>query len=195
LTAYTPIYNLPYVEASDLVANYPTVSEELAENIETAIGGASKILQVQSVFKADVFTTSSTSLTDVTGLSVSITPSSASNTILVVASLALSNGTAGFTSRGAILRGSTVIGGGTAAGSRPSITFWFRQSTSAGNNIATQSFSFIDSPASTSAQTYKIQIAAESGSTAAIGRSYADDTDAAAGGRIGASLIVMEVKA
>ena len=38
MTAYTPIYNLPYVEASDLVASYPTVSEELAENVETALG-------------------------------------------------------------------------------------------------------------------------------------------------------------
>lgn len=46
MTAYTPIYNLPYVEASDLVASYPTVSEELAENIETALqtsGGISLI--------------------------------------------------------------------------------------------------------------------------------------------------------
>jgi hypothetical protein len=40
MTAYTPIYNLPYVEASDLVASYPTVSEELAENVETAISGS-----------------------------------------------------------------------------------------------------------------------------------------------------------
>jgi hypothetical protein len=40
VTGYTPIYNLPYVEASDLVANYPTVSEELAENVETAIAGS-----------------------------------------------------------------------------------------------------------------------------------------------------------
>ena len=40
MTAYTPIYNLPYVEASDLVASYPTVSQELAENVETAIAGS-----------------------------------------------------------------------------------------------------------------------------------------------------------
>lgn len=40
MTAYTPIYNLPYVEPSDLVATYPTVSEELAENVETAIAAS-----------------------------------------------------------------------------------------------------------------------------------------------------------
>lgn len=173
-------------------ANVTNLTSDLAAKADVANVG---IVQVKSVFKADVFTTTSTSLTDVTGLSVSITPTSATNTILVIASLALSNANASYTSRGAILRGSTVVGGGTAAGNRPSITFWMRQSTSAGNNIAPQSFSFIDTPASTSAQTYKIQIAAESGSTAAVGRSYPDDNDLAQGGRIGSSLIVMEVKA
>lgn len=46
MTAYTPIYNLPYVEASDLVASYPTVSEELAENVETAIAGSGGLILI-----------------------------------------------------------------------------------------------------------------------------------------------------
>ena len=32
--AVTPIYGIPYVESSDLVANYPAVSESLAETLE-----------------------------------------------------------------------------------------------------------------------------------------------------------------
>lgn len=32
--AVTPIYGIPYVESSDLVADYPTVSENLAEQVE-----------------------------------------------------------------------------------------------------------------------------------------------------------------
>jgi hypothetical protein len=32
--AVTPIYGIPYVESSDLVANYPAVSESLAEQVE-----------------------------------------------------------------------------------------------------------------------------------------------------------------
>jgi hypothetical protein len=42
-----------------------------------------KVLQVVSTTKTDTFTTTSTSFTDITGMSVSITPSSASNKILV----------------------------------------------------------------------------------------------------------------
>lgn len=48
MTGYTPIYNLPYVEASDLVANYPVVSEELAENVETAIEGSGGLTLITS---------------------------------------------------------------------------------------------------------------------------------------------------
>jgi hypothetical protein len=153
-----------------------------------------KILQVVSVFKADVFTTSSATLVDVTGLSVSITPSSATSKILVLASLPLSNSTADNASQGAILRGATVIGGGTAAGNRPSLSFWNRSGTTNGNNFAPMTMTFIDSPASTSALTYKIQIAGESGTTA-VGYAYRADNDSAAGGRLASSIILMEVSA
>ncbi len=40
------------------------------------VGGGGKVLQVLSTTKSDTFSTSSTSFTDITGLSVSITPSS-----------------------------------------------------------------------------------------------------------------------
>ena len=45
------------------------------------IGG--KVLQVVSTAKTDTFSTSSTSFTDITGLSVAITPSATSSKILV----------------------------------------------------------------------------------------------------------------
>lgn len=44
---------------------------------------AGSALQVVQITKTDTFSTSSTTMTDITGLSVSITPSSASNKILV----------------------------------------------------------------------------------------------------------------
>ena len=48
-------------------------------------GGGGGIIQVKNTLKTDTFTTQSTSFTDVTGLSVTITASSASNKILVAA--------------------------------------------------------------------------------------------------------------
>ena len=59
----------------------------VAGNVLTAaqqndLRGAFRILQVEQVTKLDTFSTSSTSFTDITGLSITITPSSATNKIL-----------------------------------------------------------------------------------------------------------------
>lgn len=167
----------------------------LITGFDPVTSGFGKVLQVVSVFKADTFSTTSTSLVDVTGLSATITPSSATNKIIVIASLSLTSSLTGYASRGAILRGATVIGGGTAVGNRPSITFFFRSTYNSGDGVGGRSFTFYDSPATTSATTYKIQIATESASTATVGYSYANDTDLAQGGRIGASIVLMEVAA
>ncbi len=35
----TPIYGFPYPESSDLVANYPALGQDLAEDIEGVIAG------------------------------------------------------------------------------------------------------------------------------------------------------------
>ena len=226
----------PYVESTDLVANYPAASLSLANRVDlvgvlpfatsaaraTAIpsptdgqysylqdtnatefwngsawvtAGGGLIKQVVSTFKADTFSTTSTSLVDVTGLSLSITPATATNKILLTVSLSLTALPIGYAGRGAILRGATVIGGGTAAGNRPSITFFNRHSANAGDGWATFSYTFLDSPATTSATTYKVQIATETSGTVKIGMAYANDTDAAAGGRIGATITAMEVTA
>jgi hypothetical protein len=42
----TPIYGFPYPEPSDLVANYPTLGQDLAEEVETVISGLSAGLDV-----------------------------------------------------------------------------------------------------------------------------------------------------
>lgn len=52
-----------------------------------AAAGGGKVLQVVSTTKTDTFTVSTTTLTDITGLSVSITPTLSSSTILVLSSV------------------------------------------------------------------------------------------------------------
>ena len=47
-------------------------------------GSAGGIIQVKSTTKTDTFTTNSTSFTDITGLSVTITPTRSDNKILVM---------------------------------------------------------------------------------------------------------------
>ena len=72
----------PYVESSDLVANYPGVSLALANHIDTSTG---KVLQVVRATDVTQRSTTSTSFVDVTGMSVSITPQKSDSNLLIIA--------------------------------------------------------------------------------------------------------------
>ena len=185
--------------AGTTVLTLPTTSGTIlttassGQSIPKAALPTGSVLQVVSALKQDTFTTTSTSYTDVTGLSVSITPTNATSKILVTAVISLTNtNTGGFASFGAILRDSTIIGGGTPAGSRPAGSF-FMQSTSV-RIPAPFSMTVLDSPSTTSAITYKVQIATETGGTAAVGRNH-DDINNAAYPRLSCSITVMEIAA
>ena len=178
----------PYVESSDLVANYPGVSLALAEHIDTIGGG--KILQVVSVTKVNSFTTTSTSYTDVTGLTANITPTATTSKILVLTKLAINP----FTNAigwAQLLRGATVIGGGTAAGVRPSaMSSFFAQ----GNNGTGDLMgNYLDSPSTTSSLTYKIQVAVNTG-TLGINTTF-DDGNTTITPRTSSTITLMEVAA
>ena len=153
--------------------------------------GAFRVLQVVSTTKTDTFTTASTSFTDVTGLTVTITPQSSTSKILVLAQVSASEDygvSAGFTR---LVRGATAIDVGDTAGSRTSSSF-----SPSVNNTATAltgSLVFLDSPATTSATTYAIQARTNSGSFY-INRSKAD-TDASSYPRLASTITVMEISA
>ena len=70
----------PYVESSDLVADYPTVSLALAEHIDDL---PAKILQVVRATDATARTTSSSSFVDAS-LSVTITPQKSTSAIILI---------------------------------------------------------------------------------------------------------------
>jgi len=145
----------PYVEASDLVAGYPAVSLALANHIDTI----AKVLQVVSVTKINSFSSSSASFVDVTDLSLTITPASSSNKILVLAMVSISNALGNYNSGARVIRGaSTVITGQTGG---------FGDINNSGERNGASVFMHFDSPATTSATTYKIQVRNEGGSTSA----------------------------
>ena len=80
---------------------------------------AGKILQVKSTIKTDTFTTTSGSVTDITGLSVAITPASTSNKILVIARVNIGlNRTAPYLYPLFLYRDSTSIGAHDSASNR-----------------------------------------------------------------------------
>ena len=132
----------------------------VAGNVLTAaqmngLRGAFRILQVASTTKLDAFSTTSTSLVDITDLSVSITPSSASNKVLVIANSNLAHSsTAGEILQ--LVRDSTALCVSTA-GSNLNGTFSSNIYNATNNQSEPIAFSFLDSPATTSATTYKLQ--------------------------------------
>ena len=134
----------------------------LNDNFTFAASGGGKIAQVVSVTKTDAFTTSSTSYVDITGMTVTITPTLATSTILVMTGLALSVAT----NRGYVQlkRGATdiAISTGFATSNQTSCV--------AANNYASQyvSIAYVDSPATTSATTYKFQLKVDSSTTGLI---------------------------
>jgi hypothetical protein len=130
-------------------------------------GGGGKILQVVSATKADTFSTTSTSMVDITGLSVSVTPSAATSKILVFFNLmnSHSSGSNAMNSFN-IVRASTAIAqpsGGTDVATT--------QSNVVASSYLTTAVGFtVDSPNTTSATTYKIQMRVTNTTTGFINR-------------------------
>jgi hypothetical protein len=158
-----------------------------------AVAGAGKILQIVSTTKTDTFSAAiSATWTDVTGLNVSITPTSATSKILVSVHCPLvSNATNGGQSFLRVTRDGTAIGVGDAAGSRTQSGFGYI--IGANSRDGGTSFQFLDSPASTSALDYQVE--AWSLSYTVYLNRYAPDTDANTYPRMSATITVMEVSA
>lgn len=150
-----------------------------------------KILQVISTNKTDTFSTTATSLTDLTGLSVSITPSSTNSKILVFTSIQYSMPHADGQLFFQLVRGATAIAQGDAAGSRTRTT---AQGAPAQNYLMdSYAVQFLDSPNTTSSTTYKIQTRVTAG-TGYVNRTVTD-TDSAIYPRGISTITVMEVAA
>lgn len=152
---------------ADLMGTSTTVpSSKLSLSASNLPAGS--VLQVKSATKTDKQTTTSATPADVTGLSVNITPSSASSEILVLINI---NYGGNLNMYGAInvLRDSTKIVEGTfPTGSQIAATLGVGTGSGDSSNykIFGASHTFKDSPATTSALTYKVQFAATYGSTA-----------------------------
>lgn len=175
---------LCYLEDADVVQYYDGAAWA---TVGPASAGA--VAQVKSTTISDTFSTTSTSFVDVTGLSVSITPTSASNKVLVIVTGNI--GQNGAFVRGQVLRDSTAIGIGDAAGNRSRVGLVDTTlNTAAQSQIA---YSFLDSPATTSATTYKLQIRTNNVSFAVYMNRAHDDSDIADRSRAISTITVMEV--
>ena len=171
-------------------------------NISFAGVGAGKILQVVSTTKTSAFSASvdQGTSTPITGLSVTITPNSASSNILVIGQI---NGSSDGASEAAVTvltRNGTAICVGDAAGSRSQATSGSGYTSSAtGYKESPYSIGilFLDSPATTSSTTYAVEIGSTFFGTSGVFVNTGPNTtlDRSDVWRTTSSITVMEVSA
>jgi hypothetical protein len=191
-------WNLPYPSPSDLVRDAPQAFEDLAVATAAGLDDASLIQQVVQTVKTDTFTTTSTSFVNVTGLSVTITPSSATNKVLILVDTNISNTN---TTSQAAVTSVRLTGGnaenyvGDAASSRLRVAASATSIDVFRGDIVpwNTSLIYLDSPGVSTAVTYQLQMST-SGATAVLNRSGAD-ADNVRTSRTASSITVFEVAA
>jgi hypothetical protein len=118
----------------------------------TIRGSGQVPVQIVSTNTSSTTTVNSFTPTDITGLSLSITPTNSSNRILIMVSVPVSATSIVWFN---LVRNSTSLGVG--SGGTYNSTF-ISSCIGNSNYMLTPSFNFLDSPATTSATTYKLQM-------------------------------------
>ena len=174
-------------------ANRVLTLPDINSTVDTT-GRAGNILQVIQAVKTDTATTTSENTFVDTGLSVSITPSSASNKILVTANL---NFSAGDMQNIAwrLVRGSTDLYMGDAASNRTRASGAVRVSTNQDAEHQNCTSVFLDSPNTTSATTYKVMWCRTYSTSTIYMNRASEDTDNDDRTRVPSSILVQEVAA
>ena len=137
-------------------------------SVSDAFTNLAGVLQVVSTTKTDTFTASlaQDAQTDITGLTAAITPSATSSGVRVQAVISVGEPNASGTPVVILKRGATSIGVGDAEGDRGRATAGTVVDSIAGtSNIVVD---FLDTPASTSEQTYSFKIMHTSNVTATV---------------------------
>lgn len=146
------------------------------------------ILRVVSTTKTDTYSQAgSRTFSNITGLSASITPLSNTHKVLIVANVNVAGNNGGSWLR--ITGGNTDSYRGDAGGSRS------RVAVQTSPNQQNVSLLYLDSPASTSAITYQVQLANADNVTTTVVNREATDTDTAAVARSASTITLMEVVA
>jgi len=148
-------------------------------------GGVGKILQVKQTVKTSFFSTTTTgSVVDVTGVSVTITPSSSSNKILVSCFGEYGNGNNDsfaslFLARtigSGSVNGDIAIGDSRGSTTRATMNATLRSGGGLSHNVSRHfGCEFLDSPNTTDAVEYKLRIYVVQGTPACIGGGNSDN--------------------
>ena len=190
-TASTDVMYCVYLGRALQTVNPPNASVGTSQLVDGAVTSSKlnsgKVLQVVGTQTSTVFSTTSTSYVDVTGFSLSITPSSTSNKILVLLNFRYGN-SASVANTCQLLRNTDVIDLG---GVNNNLGNVYIGHGSSGKGFGQVSFNYFDTPSSTSALTYKLQVHTDTGGTLYIN----NRNDGNATTNIMGSLTLMEISA
>ena len=126
-------------------------------------GGGGGIIQIKQTFlNTATSTTTSGSFTDISGMSVSITPKFNTSKIFVMITLGSISSAAGISVGFRLLRDSTAVGNAADTTLQSGFTNIYEGGNS---SLFSASHNFLDSPSTTSAITYKLQWRNSSGTT------------------------------
>jgi hypothetical protein len=190
-------WNIPYAEPADLVRDWPALSEDVADAVAAGLDSASLIKQVVQTVKTNTFSASIASggtSDDVDGLTVSITPSSNTSKVLILATINLGISTSEGTSV-TLFRAGTGVFVGDAAGVRRRVSV----SGEAFSNYrapVVHSLAYLDEPETTSSQTYSLRLGhAGSGTLTVYVNRNGEDSDSTRNVRTASSIVAIEVAA
>jgi hypothetical protein len=147
--------------ASDFTLSVPAQTANILTN-KTA-GTVVQVVNNTIQTAGNYFTTSSTSLVS-TGVSVSLTPSSSTNKVLLTVNAIVDLGANNGGIQATIFRGATNLGGSSVA----VMGSYYIGVNTAGVGNGTMSMSFLDSPSTTSSTTYTIYVASSGGAATVV---------------------------
>jgi hypothetical protein len=163
---------IPYADSTDLVRDWPALSEDISEAVADALPLGLGPNVAQGVRTA-AYTSSSTSFVTVTDLTVSLTPSSATSKVLVLVQLNWCVSAAGTDALAQVLRDSTVIG--SSSGQTTNVWSAISGTSPLGNPIHMSNFMWLDSPNTDLAITYAVQTRSSSSGAHYVNRRAAAD--------------------
>lgn len=159
----------------------------------TISGSGQAVVKASSATQTALFTTASTSWVDFTGLSVTVTPTNANSKFFITFTSGFGNDTSNSFQYARLVRNGTAISIGDASGSVTQASCDGGWGTGGLQDIYLRPavVNFVDSPATTSPITYKVQVIRTNAGTTYWGRTVSTvDANRSA---IASTLVVMEL--
>lgn len=166
-------------------------TEDLPRMTKTLMPAGS-VLQVVQATKTNTQAMSGGTFVDIDGLTVNITPTSVNSKILFMWSINMGSSLQHHQHSGRLVRSGTVIFVADTDGSRNRTTFGSQDSGTTHGATYNYAGQYLDSPATTTQLTYKIQMSGEGGTTW-INRGNEADGDNVVTQRLASSITVMEI--